>query len=77
MYGYSSINSKITKCNDENEFAATIMRFKAMSLMERMYMCHRGNWEILKTELAQFIQDCKAKCLTDPVSEGLITNLEN
>jgi len=48
-----------------------------MSLMERMYMCHKGNWDKLKTELAQFIQDCKAKCLTDPVSEGLITNLEN
>jgi hypothetical protein len=45
-----------------------------MTRMERNY---RDHWDELKAELVAFIQEWRAKGLTDAVSEGIIKNMEN
>lgn len=45
-----------------------------MTRMEKDYMDH---WDELKAELELFIKTWREKGLTDPVSEGILKNMEN
>jgi len=67
----------ITSGVQAHEFLPTLLRFEAMDLMSRMEKDYNDCWDALKAELELFIKTWKEKGLNDPVSEGILKNMEN